>query len=679
MMLRAAFLVLLYSVAAQAALRWANEFGNAFHRTDFRDIRFKLNEATARNIPGDARAAVQAALDSWNSLPNTALHFAPIESTTIGIVADDGHNVIAFADTPQARNLVGGNAAFAMMYYSPDGSVRESDIILNPDIRFSTTLLANTVDFQGLITHELGHALGANHAVLASAAMFWSTVFQDASKARLQADDAAFAAEAYPLPGGDNVYAVIAGRVTKDGAPLLGGAVVAIERAAGIAIGGLSSVADGSFSLRVPAGNYVLVSTPITPLTPREAILDLPSTRPGEVRSKIDSAFAPAVAGGPGLPTIRAIPGATTTVDIAATAGPSALSITAEGIISAGNTYFIGLPPISAPSGQALDYIVSGAGLDASITEQDIQLLGPGVRLRPGTLRVETRVRDLEGRVPLRFTIDIDARSSNTTVSLYIRKDGDSALLAGAIVILPAKPVFTRASFVDAASFQSEGVTPGELVSLFGSVLAPDPAAVVTRFDSATGGLPTAIGGATVTFDGIPAPLIFTSSGQINLQIPYEVAGKGNTVAVVTNQGIRSDPVTVPVIDAQPSIFTANGSGTGQVSAINAQDGSINGPANPAAKGAYVTLYTTGGGMVDPPVGTGQPAPAAPLSCARSVTVTIAGRDAPVYLCGVLAPGFVGLLQISAQIPADTPSGNVPVTFSVGGRVSRNGTTLAAR
>lgn len=678
-MLRTAFLMLLCSFSGQAALRWANEFGNPFRRSDFRNIRFELNDAAARNIPGDARAAVQSALDSWNALPNTALRFAPIESTSLGIVADDGHNVIAFAATPEARNLVGSNAAFTVMYASPDGSVRESDIILNPDIRFSTNLLSNTVDFQGLITHELGHALGANHAVLASAAMFWSTVFQDASKARLQADDAAFAAEAYPLPGADQTYGVIAGRVTKSGAPLLGAGVIAIDRATGITIGGLSSVSDGSFSLRVPAGNYILIAVPIAPLTPPQAILDLPATRPGEARAKIDSAFVATLAAGADLPTFQAVPGSTTSVDIAATAGPSALSIEAEGIISPGNTYFIGLPPISASSGQALDYIVSGTGLDASVTEQDIYLLGPGVRLRPGTLRVETRVRDLEGRTPLRFTIEINGHSSNSTVSLLIRKGSHSALLPGAIAILPAKPVFTAASLLNAASFKGAGVSPGELVSLFGSLLAPDPAAVITGFDPSTGSLPTQLGGVSVAFDGIPAPLIFTSSGQINLQVPYEVAGKGATVVTVVNQGVRSEPVPVNIVPVQPSLFTANGSGSGQVSAINVPDGSLNGPASPAAKGSYVTFYATGGGVVDPPVGTGKPAPISPLSCAQSVTVTIAGRDAPVYLCGVLAPGFVGLLQISAQIPPDTPSGNIPVTLSIAGRSSPNGPTLAVR
>jgi uncharacterized protein (TIGR03437 family) len=131
--------------------------------------------------------------------------------------------------------------------------------------------------------------------------------------------------------------------------------------------------------------------------------------------------------------------------------------------------------------------------------------------------------------------------------------------------------------------------------------------------------------------------------------------------------------VTLAVLTAQPGLFVQ--AGTSQASAIN-QDGSINGPSHPAPQGAYVTLYATGAGLVDPPVPTGQPAPLSPLSFARPVAVTIGGTNATVYLGGVLAPTFVGLLQVSAQVPANTPPGNVPVTLAVAGQTSPQATIV---
>ena len=69
-----------------AGIRWANPAGNPYRRTDFAEIHFKLNNATAQTAApgGDPLAAVQAALTSWNNIPHTAIHFAPIETTTAG-------------------------------------------------------------------------------------------------------------------------------------------------------------------------------------------------------------------------------------------------------------------------------------------------------------------------------------------------------------------------------------------------------------------------------------------------------------------------------------------------------------------------------------------------------------------------------------------------------------------
>ena len=51
-----------------------------------------------------------------------------------------------------------------------------------------------------------------------------------------------------------------------------------------------------------------------------------------------------------------------------------------------------------------------------------------------------------------------------------------------------------------------------------------------------------------------------------------------------------------------------------------------------------------------------------------TVTVTIGGVDAPVPFAG-LAPGFAGLYQVNAVVPAGvTPGNDVPVVLSVSGQ-----------
>src|SRR5450759_5433493 len=123
--------------AGYGGIRWANSAGNAYHRTDFADIHFKLNNATAQTIvpDGDPFAAVQGALNSWNNVQYTAIHFAPIETTSSGINSSDGQNVIAFADSPEARSAVGSALAVTKTLSFVDGRLIETAIIINTDLK----------------------------------------------------------------------------------------------------------------------------------------------------------------------------------------------------------------------------------------------------------------------------------------------------------------------------------------------------------------------------------------------------------------------------------------------------------------------------------------------------------------------------------------------------------------
>ena len=114
-------------------------------------------------------------------------------------------------------------------------------------------------------------------------------------------------------------------------------------------------------------------------------------------------------------------------------------------------------------------------------------------------------------------------------------------------------------------------------------------------------------------------------------------------------------------------LFTVDGSGSGQVVALN-QDGSLNNGANPAKAGSVVTLYATGQGFIS-----GMPPDGAPaqgiIETSQTPQVFInSGFVTPgdVQYSG-LAPGFVGLWQINVKIPSDVPPGDVIVFITYGG------------
>ena len=241
----------------------------------------------------------------------------------------------------------------------------------------------------------------------------------------------------------------------------------------------------------------------------------------------------------------------------------------------------------------------------------------------------------------------------------------------------PSSIIVTAAGVVNAATFKTGGVAPGEIVTIFGSGFGP--ASLAGLSVGADGKVTTSAGGTSVTFDGVAAPMIYAVTGQLSAVVPYSVAGKTSTQLRVSFGKDTSAAVTVPVVAASPGVFTADSSGSGQISMAN-QDYSLNSSANPAAKGSVVIFYGTGEGQTTPPGVDGQvnntvfPAPVA------APKVTIGGQNAQIAYFGA-APGFVsGVFQVNVYVPGEAPSGPaVPVTVTVGSTTSPTGTTIAIR
>jgi uncharacterized protein (TIGR03437 family) len=231
---------------------------------------------------------------------------------------------------------------------------------------------------------------------------------------------------------------------------------------------------------------------------------------------------------------------------------------------------------------------------------------------------------------------------------------------------------------VNAASYSSGTISPGEIVDIFGSGLGP--AVAVSSTVDASGKLPSTLGGVQVFVNGFAAPIVFVSATQVSAIVPFEIQSLAKPSVWVAYSAQTSNVLELAPAPSVPGIFTLNASGSGPAAVLN-QDNSPNTSANPAAQGSIVQVFVTGEGQTSPAGVSGQitrVSAAPPLTPVPilDVSVTIGGRTAPVAFYGE-APGAVaGLMQVNAQVPSAVPSGAVPILVTVGPNTSQPGVTV---
>jgi uncharacterized protein (TIGR03437 family) len=242
-------------------------------------------------------------------------------------------------------------------------------------------------------------------------------------------------------------------------------------------------------------------------------------------------------------------------------------------------------------------------------------------------------------------------------------KPAASLLLAWQSAVDPHNAVTNDASFSTAA------IAPGTIVNLWGASLASGTQ-VFTQFP-----LALAMQGTTVTINGIPAPLFFVSPQQVNAQMPFEVSPGVAIAEVDSSSGIALTRFNVAA--QGPGIFTTNGGGTGDGALLNAVTFAPVTSSQPIAAGDYIAIYCTGLGAVVPAGTTGAAAATPPPATAVTPQVQIDGQNVPVF-GSVLAPGYVGLYQVNAQVPANLAPGAHQLQLVVAGTGS-NIVTLATK
>jgi len=231
---------------------------------------------------------------------------------------------------------------------------------------------------------------------------------------------------------------------------------------------------------------------------------------------------------------------------------------------------------------------------------------------------------------------------------------------------------------VNAASYESGAVSPGEILTIYGKDIGPPnltPGEITE--DKKFSNL---LVGTRVYFDGVPAPLIYVYKTQLSAVVPYGVAGKDSTVISVEYHGNKSNSVRVPVVESMPAIFSLDSSGQGQGAILNWPDYSVNGPAAPIERGGVVMIFATGEGRTNPPGVDGQLALSVYPRPVLPVSVRIGGVKAEVQYAGA-APGLVaGAMQVNVWVPVNVaPGDEIPVILKVGNRISQVGITMAVR
>jgi trimeric autotransporter adhesin len=272
-----------------------------------------------------------------------------------------------------------------------------------------------------------------------------------------------------------------------------------------------------------------------------------------------------------------------------------------------------------------------------------------------------------EGGPATAFSLSAEGLAIAGNGNIYLADTSDNTIR----VLQPVSAL----AVVNAASNVSSSVSPGEIVVLYGSNLGP--AQLVSAALGPDGLYDARLAATTVSFNGIPASLIYTSANQVAAIVPYEVLAA--TAEVTVGYQGQTAAASVFVAASAPGIFTLNASGKGQAAALN-QDTSINGPSAPAKTGDVISLYLTGEGQTSPGGVDGKPGAAPYPKPNLPVIATIGGQPAMVEYAGGASGEVAGVMQLNVQIPAGVQSSDaVPVIVQIGGASSQPGLTIAVR
>ena len=190
----------------------------------------------------------------------------------------DDATVLGFVNRPDEDRVL---AATSFLIDTSNGEIVESDIFFNTFFPWSVTSAGETgrFDLESIAVHEIGHLLGLGHSalgetevrpggrrVIGAQAVMFPIAFSPGSvtSRTLKPDDIAGLRDIYGTSAIRRQTGSISGRVTKNGAGILGAHVVAFNPRTGALVGGFTLNENGDFVIAgLEPGPHVLRAEPL--------------------------------------------------------------------------------------------------------------------------------------------------------------------------------------------------------------------------------------------------------------------------------------------------------------------------------------------------------------------------------------------------------------------------------
>lgn len=164
-------------------------------------VAFVLAGPDPVDIGARAELELELALRAWPETACTAFRASYGGRVAVATAADDGVNEVIWESVAWPADLQPGVLAQTVLHLDAGGRLHDADIHVNAvDFRWSLDGRPGTADARGVLTHELGHALGLGHASDPAATMFASRADTIAWRS-LEKDDVDGVCALYPGAG----------------------------------------------------------------------------------------------------------------------------------------------------------------------------------------------------------------------------------------------------------------------------------------------------------------------------------------------------------------------------------------------------------------------------------------------------------------------------------------------